>query len=575
MTTPTGRTGPDRTLVERLLGGDWRSAVAVAVPTVVVTYALAMLVSTYLLWVGDDEFAAHSEAGYFHAAGSLAAMALGSPLFVHGTEDAADSEGLEVTATFFGGIAPLTISLLVLVTFALLLRSYQPAGAGTSARLTAAVRAALLTAVGAAALGFTAFADNAMGGADVTVSPARIFGWSLLWFGLVGLLVANRPREWLAARSESDPRMARLVEAWWLPVQGAVAAMSAAVILGGLAGIAVMFIEAGNDPLGVVEALPLVFAYFVNLGIDVFQFAMGAPLSAGISGPQGGDSSVWLFDRQGIPAGYITLILLVPLAVAAGVLRMRRFRGEVDAQHLARSCYRMALPALLLYLAIAIPSRAGFGAEGPGPAATGHAGPSILLGSVILVAWFVVLGYAAGRWLLRDSAPATPAGPGPGAAFVRRRWSSRRLHAVPLTLGALAVVVATAGGGVATASDNTDESGDIGPISGLFVFLFFATADVESGSLSGEVTEVTPEAPQLSDTAVQGDLQEVGLAEERYYAEHGTYTVNEFELDVAVPASVRIVVGDSVRFCAEASADTGQVYVLDTDAGGAVTAGFC
>jgi hypothetical protein len=428
LNTSTASTAPDRPLVERLLGGDWRAAVAVALPTVVVAYALAMLASTYLFWTGEDEFATHSEAGYFRAAGTLAAMALGSPIFVHGTEASSDSDSFELTASFFGGMAPLTISVLVLLTFALLLRTYLPV-TGSGAKLTTTVRAALLSAVGAAALGFTAFASNALGEADITVSPARMFGWSLLWFLVIGAVVAIRAGHGLVTHFETDSRLARLTDAWWLPVRGAMAAMTAAVLLGGLAFLAAMFVEAGDEPLDVVKALPLVLAYFINLGIDVFQFAMGAPLHAGIGGPEGGDSSLWLFDRHGVPAGYISLVVIPPLAVAAGVLRMRRLRAVVDPQHLARSCYRMALPALLIYLAVALPARAGFGADGPGPSAVGHAGPNVLLGSIILVAWFVVLGYAAGRWMLRDAtqaAPSTVAAPVAGAVPAGGRGVCRR-----------------------------------------------------------------------------------------------------------------------------------------------------
>jgi hypothetical protein len=155
---------------------------------------------------------------------------------------------------------------------------------------------------------------------------------------------------------------------------------------------------------------------------------------------------------------------------------------------------------------------------------------------------------------------------------------------VPLTLGALAVVVATAAGGIATASDDTSQAGDIGPVSSLFIFMFFATADassVESGSDSGDFSsEVTP-GPAVtgsefgSDFEVQSALRQVGVAEETYHAEHGVYTGVEIELNTSVPASVVIVFADASRYCAVGYSDSGHSYMLDSDIGSVVAGATC
>jgi hypothetical protein len=559
-------------VVERLLGGDWRSTVAVAIPTAVVLYALAALASTYLFWLGADE--EHSKAGFFHGAGWLAAMAMGSPIFLHGRGDNGEAESA------FIGIAPLTISVLVLVVFALLLRSYLP-NTSTSARLASAVRAALLAAVAVTAVGCTAYANNVLGeDSDIAISPGRIFGWSLLCFVVVGGLVAIRSGRKTAVPADDDSALIRLAATWWLPVQGAIALMATAVVLGGVAAIVAMFVEAGDQPLDVVKALPLVFAYFVNLGVDVFQFAMGAPLGVYSNGPGSSDGSAWLFDRHGVSAGYIALVVLPPLAVTAGVLRIRRFRHVVDPRHLARSCYRMALPALLLYLAVALPSRAGFGFEDPGRGVTGHAGPNLLLGSVILVAWVGVLGYAAGRWLLRDAASDTLDAVESPPTAAPRRSSARRVHALPLTLGALAVVVATTAGGVATAEDRAESEGAYDTIAGAFFFVYVVTSDGSIFEDDGSPPEPRGPAPVANGNDVPADVQRVlagvTVGEEVYFSEHGEYTNDASLLTVDLPVGMQLVItaGDG-GYCALVTTHDGSEYSYATIEGDILEGSVC
>src|SRR3954451_22096359 len=115
--------GAEQTFVQRVIGGDWRSAAFVAGPSILVAFALGLLASTYLLWFdtgGADAFGlGHSSGGFFHVAIGNLAMAFGSPLFTSGTGADSGSSG-----SIGAGIAPLTVSVLVLGVFALLLRTY-------------------------------------------------------------------------------------------------------------------------------------------------------------------------------------------------------------------------------------------------------------------------------------------------------------------------------------------------------------------------------------------------------------------------------------------------------------------
>jgi hypothetical protein len=412
----------------------------------------------------------------------------------------------------------------------------------------------------------------------LTSSPGRIFGWSLLIFAVVGAIVAVRPMQWLTEQEDTNPTAARLAGQWWLPVQGAAVAMATAITLGGVAGIVIFFVEADGGRLDVAKSLPILLAYFVNIGIDVFQVAMGAALHASFSGSGGDGGSLSLFDRHGLPAGYFALLVLPPLAIAAGVAWIRRHRATVDPRLLARSCYRMALPAVLIYLALAIPSRVGFEFSGGEDSGTGHAGPQVLLGGLILLAWFVVLGFAAGRYLLQQPPAATAATPPPG------RWGRRALTAVPVLAVALAVAVGAGVGGVVTA-DKKNHAGDFGPLSGLFLFgSFAASSGSETSSGEAQAVPVSPAAPpptfpsNASSSGADGALRDLANAEESYYLVNGEYTTDEFSLDIAQRSDVdlTLVRADTSSFCAEAT-DLGSFadYTYDSTVGTVVRGQTC
>jgi hypothetical protein len=579
--------GPDRTFVERLLGGDWRSAAYVAVPTAGLAVALSLVATSYLIWIGgnsNDSFGlGHSAGGFFHSAGDLLAMAFGSPVFTR----ASGSGGGGAYST---GMAPLTISLLVLATFALLLRRYLPP-AGTAARTAAAIRAALLVSVALALLSIAGYSSSRIGSGRVhiSVSPGRVFGWSLLFFAVVGGLVAARPLQTLRDRASESPLPARLSEQWRLPAEGALVAMTTALLLGGVTGLVIIFAQADGARLAVLKTLPLLLAYLVNLGVDVFQVSMGAALHASIGGGDGGSASVSLFDRHGLSAAYFALLLLPPIAIGAGAAWIRRYRAVVEPRELARACYRMALPAVLIYLIVAMPSRAGFtydgagSAGGIGAAPSGHIGVQVLLGVLILAAWFLVVGFAVGRYLLRDQS--TGGADAAAAAPPAPRWLGRTLSAGPVAVTALVLALVTAVGGIATADDK-DHSGDIGVFGGLF--LFGAVASVQSSASfgSGEAQATVTPAPVLRprsgptavDPSAELALNDLSAAEESYRVTNGTFTTDPSVLDTTTPANVVLDIAraDDTSFCATAFAvETGQTFIYDSLIGSITENGSC
>lgn len=560
---------PDRTLVERVLGGDWRSAALVAAPTVLTAYALALLACIVLWWTGDDDVFTHSSAGYFHSAGALMAMAMGSPIFV--------SSGGDGGGHFFGGMAPLTITFVVIAVFAMLLRSYLPDEAPTNVRVASALRATLLTALGLALASISAYVSEGTedGRVHLSSSPGRVFGWSLLIFGVTGVLVASRPFRALDARSASDVRIARLRDHWSLPARGALAALTTAVVLGGVTGLIIFFVESSGDRLGVAKALPLFFAYFVNLGVDVFHLSMGAPLHESFSG-RGSSSS--LFDRNGIPAGYLLLFVLPPICVAAGVQWMRRNSGNVTPELLSRACYRMTLPAMLGYLVLAVPSRAGFGAADTGElGGSGHAGVHPLYGALILAAWFLILGFAAGRYVLQHPTGKAPGEPKPF------RWTRRMLRAESVAIVAGVVAVIAAAGGIATAKDGKD-SNDFGLLGAAFFFgMVSSDAEVSGGSVTVSPPPVyTPPSvaplPALpTSTAADELLRSAAVGEETYFTDYQTYTADQTQLQVSPQPGVVLTIprADATAFCLEAFTDNGETYTYDSTTRAVVVGANC
>lgn len=556
---------PTRTPVERLLSGDWRTAAIVAGPTILVAYVLGLVGTAFLIWVntgGDESFdpLAHSNAGFFRSAFALTGMAFGSPDFLSGRSG---NDHLDYQA----GMAPLTITLLTAVAFVFLLRRYD-AFRTFAERLDLALRAAVLTAIGLALLTIGMFATIKTENDSVhqSGSPGRVFGWSLLLFAVTALVASVR-------RWDLAENIGQLWERWRLPILGAVVAMTTAIVVGGVTGILIFLAQADSGRLDVLKALPTIFIYLVNLGVDVFQVSMGGALHASAGS---GGSSLSLFNRHGLSAAYFFLLLLPPLAIITGINWIRNHAGESSRLDVVRACYRMALPAALLYLLLAVPSRAGFavGSGETGFGGSGHAGVQVLLGTVIVFGWFAVVGYVIGQFWL-------PPTPGRGGATPQPprlpAWTRGSVAAGPLAIVAGVLGVLIAAGGAATAKSGA-QSGDLGPVSGIAGLGAFATSDgsvEEGGGSSGTGAVAVPATPvptftvgPESDQAGQ-DLRDWAAAEEAYFAQHQSYTV-EPALLPSVPGvsptdTVTIARADNSSYCLEAITADGQAFTYDSD----------
>jgi hypothetical protein len=593
-----------RTLVERVLAGDWRSAALVAGPTVLVAYVLGLVVNSYLIWIDsgsadDFDFLGHSNAGFFRGAAAITGMAFGTPAFVSGGTG-------DERASYHAGMAPLTVTLLTVLAFVFLLRRHGPAaynvGFTWADRAAQATRAALITAVGLALLTIAMYGTLNSDGDRIhqSGSPGRVFGWSLLLFVVTALLVSVR-------RDDLTEQRQQTFDKWRLPVEGALVAMTTAILLGGVVGIVILVAQADGGRLDIVKALPILLGYLVNLGVDVFHVGMGGALHASFSGRSGGDASVSLFDRQGLSAAYLLLFFLPPISILVGVNWIHRYRGAVSSQELARACYRMAVPATLIYLFVAIPSRVGFGFSGGNGdffagGGGGHAGVQVLLGTLLTFGWFLVLGFAIGQWLLPRSAGADSAEGAPRRTPLLPRWLREgSLAAAPLVVVAGVVGVLCAAGGVATAEDGVHES-DFGPASGLLLFGSLGGFEEDgasseggdevgaqsfTGSDSPDVVPVTPTpgaAPDLQftpdSTEATATLREYAAAEEVYFTENQTYTADPSELLASLSGasglgvSISVIRADAQAYCIEAYASDGTTYSYDSTVG-TVTPGTC
>lgn len=556
-----GEESPKPTIVERLFNGDWRSAAIVAGPTVLVAFVLGLVASSFLIWIGageDDDFGLfnHSNAGFFRSAFGLTGMAFGSPTFL------SSSSGRD-HFTSQAGMAPLTITLLTALVFVLLLRRYDAVGTAVE-RIDLALRAAVLTAIGMALLTIGMHANVHTDGDTLhqSGSPGRAFGWSLLLFVVAALVAAVR--SW-----DLPENIEQLWSKWRLPILGAAVAVTTAVVLAGITGIVIIFAQADGGRVDVLKALPMLLAYLVNLGVDVFQIAVGGALRAG----GGGDSSsVSLFNRHGLSAAYFFLLLLPPIAISVGITWIRRHAGPASRQEVARACYRMSVPAAWLWLLVAIPSRAGFSVSGTGvDGGSGHAGVQLWLGTLIVLGWFLILGYVIGEFRL-------PRDLGPSAPPRGRPWLRSSVAAGPLAIIVGIVGVVVAAGGVATAKSGT-QAGDFGPVGGLLgfgAFGFESDGASESGGSSDGTGAQSFTTNTESDAEAQGDLRIYATAEEAYYATNGTYTTDTTQLTSvsAENTPVLVVRADNSSYCMEAFADSGP-YTYDSTIGDVVSGANC
>ena len=555
-----------RTVVERLFKGDWRSAAIVAGPTVLVAYVLGLVGSSYLIWSRDSVdgqsfgVGGHTSAGFFRTAFTLTGMAFGSPTF------SSIKGGDGGSASTQAGMAPLTITVLTIAAFVFLLRRYDVVD-NYRDRVETAIRAAVLTALGLALL--TIGMWGSVHGIHQTGSPGQTFFWSLLGFAVVAGLASVRT-------SEFNERQQEIWSRWRLPIEGAVAAVTTAIVLGGIAGILIITAQVLDNRADVLKAMPILLAYFVNLGIDVLHVSVGAALriSTGFGG-----LSVSLFNKPGLSEAYLLLFLLPPIAIGAGIRWIRQHRAGSSPQEIARACYRMALPATLLCLVVAIPSRAGFSVSGEGSFGTdGHAGVELFKGTLIILVWFLVLGFLVGQWLLpRDIAGASGI---PSRAPRAPAWLRGSVAAGPLAIVAGLVGVLVAAGGVATAKSGVHLA-DLGPVSNITMY---DELDAESSDTFAEgdsssnvvVAPPTPVPAATADIQTIDTLNAYASAENAYFAANQVYTTNPTELNASLstPASLLIVSPDGTSFCVQMNDPDGQPWHYDSRNAG-IMLGVC
>lgn len=375
----------------RIAAGDWRPALVTALPAVLVAVVLAALGALALVYArqpGGDELVGDTSPGRLvrYACAALG-MAFGSPLSATSSGD--DDFSFDYAVRF----PALTVTLAALVALWLLAR--RAAWRNLAAdRLADSVRAAAVFAAGIAAVSAfgrwsVPFEEQTFDG-DVpvrlsfAVSPFKAFFWAFL---------AAYAVVWLASGPLALPERAA---GWLLAARGALVGLGAGVAVAWvvLAVLGYLYVdEAGGDASDITRALPLALAYGVGFGL-----AMLGVLAGGEFGYPIGDRHQWSYFADGVPGVYLLLLVVPAVAVLAGALYVTR-RGGVPRAEAVRACARMAFPAALLWLGVAVAGSArltqstGFGFIGGSTA-----GPR-LWDALLVGLWFGAGGWVAGRVL--------------------------------------------------------------------------------------------------------------------------------------------------------------------------------
>jgi hypothetical protein len=542
----TASTAP--TVVERLVQLDWRTTVRIAGPTFLVLFAASCVLSASLLLLPDSTDGAGGfggRGGYFHAVAMLAAMAFGSAVGGSGSS----SGDFEFSLGVSSGIWPLTVTILVLAVFAALCRRYVVRG-GTGQTLVAVAQASIVFAVLAMGLSFfahTSFSDSDSK-ATLGASPGIVFGWALVLsfiVAVVSLFLAS----WLARLRQDETRAARF-SSWRLPLEGGLAALATSVVLGGVVFLAIAFGDhsEGHPPSSIVaRALPVIAGLFVNIGTTVTGFAMGARV--GVTGA-GSDVGISYFNLHDLSPAYYLLLLLPIVSIGAGVLWMLHRRQDEDDRTLSRACYRMAAPYALGWLVLAFFSRASVGAGFLGGV---HVGPQLLVGFGFALAWGLVVGIAFGRLLLARGARA------------RRPWSPhvsapswQRVVAFSTVVIVAMIAIDLATGGAPASARTSAHIARAVPLQPQPAPTFTAP--------TLRPPTLPPFAPPsgLGDVSARSALIQASFAEDRYHAQHGTYTRDESALTSFFPppdVNLTIVRADSASYCINARAVlSGNLY---------------
>jgi hypothetical protein len=173
-----------------------------------------------------------------------------------------------------------------------------------------------------------------------------------------------------------------------------------------------------------------------------------------------------LIDRHGLSLFYWAALALPILSMIAGALSIRRAYPLLDRQALSRSCYRMSLGVLVLYVVLALPSHVATHVTGA-PGGSNHTGPQVLLGGGLVLGWYLLGGFFIGRFVARQPrvvsvfepahaahpTHATHAVPGPTGepdelAHIPARRRRRVLTPVTIGVACMVLLAAAVAGGV-------------------------------------------------------------------------------------------------------------------------------
>lgn len=345
-----------------------------------------------------------------------------------------------------------------------------------------AVRAVLLFAVGVAVVTAFARVTNGTGTDRQTLSASWL---SALFWAALGGGVAAVAALGLWRRAVPDALRGALDD-WWLAARGGLVGLATGVAISGVVAVVLAFgyADDAEAAVNVAKALPLIAAFFVNIGVTAFGVATGGRAGFAVFD----ETYFSVFHRHGESAFYLLLLLVPVVSVAVAVRWVARHRGERSDRDTVRACYRTAASATLAWFVLALLGQVRFDVGLFGVHGASSAGPSIGWGLLLVPLWFVVLGYAFGRLAVERY---------PAVAHAPRRWPS--VDPVRAVV-ALAIAAVALGAVAAVALHDADDAE--------------AEERLPRGSATTTVRIGDPEAVARA----------AGAAEESYHSIHGEYT---------------------------------------------------
>lgn len=409
----------DRTVVERFLEADWRSA-AIAALLAVGILVIGAAVAAAGLWQSDDAVdllgqgdLRDADAGPHNAAATTAAQAFRARL--------------ELGGDLSTGLMPLTLTIATLAALYAATRWTTRVDRAPRDRALHGARAGLVFALCVWLLSL--LGDWQRGGAEANTSSTRTLVFALL-FGLATALAAALWRTDGRDLGRDRAEVWRRWVQWRLPTEGALVALATGLLIGGIAAVVIAFLE--KDTLGtsnqqLTSLLPYGIAVLVNLGVAAMHAGMLGHLLLPAPGNDADrQAAISLYERHGASPAYLLLLLLPVIALLAGAWWIRHRGRGLDDRGLQRAAYRMALPLTVLWVVLLFCSRIYYADNGGADADSVHVGPRVIEGVALMVLWGILGGWIAmalvrrvgrGRRTRPAAAPAA-AGPPPPPAEV-------------------------------------------------------------------------------------------------------------------------------------------------------------